>query len=151
MLPDIDEKPSPDEPKSFPSDLPEVVPNCYPESYAYIRPRNEPGEIPGKCLAYDQTQKEVKLEDIVSPLSKKDTFSKPLPSTPGGSEKDEENVLPQKPTATICGLPRRLFWLILIMGSVVVMAAVGGGVGGALAAASRSQHDTSAQKVTTDR
>ena len=44
-----------------------------------------------------------------------------------------DSSLPQTPAPTICGIRRRTFWIIAgIVGLVVIAAAVGGGVGGAL-------------------
>ncbi|KAF1915940.1 hypothetical protein BDU57DRAFT_210898 [Ampelomyces quisqualis] len=51
------------------------------------------------------------------------------------------NVYEHKEVSKICGLRRRTAWIALIVATVVVLAAVGGGVGAALA--SRNSNDTS--------
>ncbi|KAI1451518.1 hypothetical protein F4805DRAFT_93799 [Annulohypoxylon moriforme] len=47
---------------------------------------------------------------------------------------------PQQPTSRIWGLPKRTFYLILIIGIVVIIGALAGGIGGGLAA---RQHNSS--------
>ncbi|TEA21701.1 hypothetical protein C8034_v004605 [Colletotrichum sidae] len=48
--------------------------------------------------------------------------------------------IPDKRSGTICGLRRKVFWILLVAAIIIVIgAAVGGGVGGALAAQNSSQ------------
>jgi hypothetical protein len=50
----------------------------------------------------------------------------------------QENILRQ----SICGMRRKVFWIIVILAIIVVVGAVGGGVGGALASKSSGSNNT---------
>ncbi|KAI9722683.1 MAG: hypothetical protein M1812_001614 [Candelaria pacifica] len=52
------------------------------------------------------------------------------------------NEEPPPPSRTICGLRPATFWLALALGAVIIIAAVGGGVGGSLAAKRSSSKPT---------
>jgi hypothetical protein len=122
-----------------PSDLPEVVPRSYPEAHAYIRPRNEPGEMDPKYIAYDQTGMEVVEDKPMSPTSPHDIET---PVTPKIDAPTQEEPPPEENRPrTICGFAARTFWIVLVVSIVVIAAAIGGGVGGGIAA-SKAQHDS---------
>lgn len=124
-----------------PTDLPEVVPGSYPEAHAYIRPRNEPGEMDPKYIAFDQTGKEMVEENPISPTSPSDVET-PV-AAPASSERGQEDAPEEKRPRMICGFAARTFWIVLVVAIIVVGAAIGGGVGGGIAA-SKAQRDSQA-------
>lgn len=129
-----------------PSDLPEVVPQSFPEAYGYVRARVEPGEKEPKYLAYGQAGMEVK-NDIVSPLSPVDTHDVEIAAQSLPEEPSSEDTSSAKSKHLLRGFTP---WRVLILAVVVILAAVGGGVGGGIAA-SRSQSSTTAQSASTTR
>lgn len=67
----------------------------------------------------------------VSPIS-------PDAGTPGAVEEgrggEGQAVGQGKEEGRICGLRRRIFWIVLVVAIVIVLAAIGGGVGGGISA-----------------
>jgi hypothetical protein len=122
--------------------LPEVVNVDYPEPYAYVRQRNEPGDTP-LYLAFDQTGKEAVDGEVISPSTPYDFHA---PAKGVIDEPPEEGLPAEEKPHTIFGFAAKTFWVVLILSVVVIAAAIGGGVGGGIAA---TQHNSSdAQLVT---
>jgi hypothetical protein len=94
-------------------------------------------------VIYDEAPKAIVLPED-SPQSTS-TATEPVERTP-------EEEAPFVEERKICGLKRRMFFIILVMILVIIAIAVGGGVGGAMASKSKSKSKSaadSAQSVTT--
>ncbi|RYP08786.1 hypothetical protein DL764_001697 [Monosporascus ibericus] len=119
-------------------DLPEVVIPHLPEAYSYVNEgrRVEPGESPPKFLAIDSAEKEVDYPNSPEVVSGHE-------STAAGTEGD--HVSPTHAEQSLsgdgkrkhnkerrCGYSMKTFWVILAL--VFMGAAIGGGVGGSMAA-----------------
>lgn len=68
--------------------------------------------------------------DGVSPIS-------PDAATPGAVEEGrggEQAAEAGKGDERVCGMKRKMFWIVLVVAVIIVCAAIGGGVGGGLAA-----------------
>lgn len=73
------------------------------------------------------------------------SYYAPTKESSGSGPLVVEEEVKDKRAGTICGLRRKVFWIVLAIALVVIIAGVGGGVGGAMAANNSQASDSSSE------
>ena len=133
--------------------LPEVVPDQSPQVLSAVEARYFAPELdvrdPKYPVTYDNAPKyTAPLETYPSVGGHPQDYTSPVSSIPwepastGGDRSAFGTYESKNKEQRICGLKKRVFWILLVIAMIVVAAGVGGGVGGGIATArSKSSGD----------